>query len=231
MLQIEKLLPTGIVLWCFLFPAICASSTLTGVRYSDHSGDSGTGTGEIQLAVRGRVYQLFYQKPYPQKFSNPACDDIGAIWSVEARLGHGHKGTLLSATCSGKVDPRTHGPWLVVRAYLQQMAAGSFDSSLKLLSERWRSLPSFQSFSNQVEEIEFSGYRDFGGVGLCLDVTDVSSSGDTRISAGIDCCLEKQKRPITMTFITKRNPQSGCWEIDGIDLLPIVQTQIPRAKK
>jgi hypothetical protein len=95
MLQIEKLLPTGIVLWCFLFPAICASSTLTGVRYSDHSGDSGTGTGEIQLAVRGRVYQLFYQKPYPQKFSNPACDDIGAIWSVEARLGHGHKGTLL----------------------------------------------------------------------------------------------------------------------------------------
>src|SRR4051812_6083790 len=77
-------------------------ATLTGVLYGDQGGVSGTASGDIRLAVSGKVYHLAYQKPYPSIDSSQQCRFAGSIWTVEAaKITDDGNGDLISAQCKG----------------------------------------------------------------------------------------------------------------------------------
>jgi hypothetical protein len=206
-----------VVLVCLTIgPKLCGAETLKGVVFSDDSGPSADATGMVQLAVGKTVYDLYYGEPLKREFRSKTCWDIGAIWSVVVRMLPELDSTreIDSVSCTGQVDDNAHGPWLVVRDYLQ-VAQDPSRSPYGLLSARWRASPEFRQYEAKVKGLDLSGYGFFGVGGRCIEVVKVERAGRTRLRAG-ECALYLSGKLVDLVFTVVRNARSHQWEIDEI---------------
>jgi hypothetical protein len=150
---------------------------VTGVVYSDHSGPSGHGTGKVQLSTKAGLVSFHYQKPVKQRFSNPNCGDVGAIWTVRAEDNE-----LISVRCDGLLDERVHSAWMAVRNYIRSIAETA-GHTLGYKPNRPRPLRVRMSGI----DVDISGYLDFGESGMCLDMYKRVDSKSIIIRSSADC--------------------------------------------
>lgn len=195
----------------------CRAEPLKGVVFSDHSGEGPNRVGMIQLWVGTKVHDLDYGEPLPRRFRSEICWDIGAIWSVLVQVLPDLSLDISSVSCTGEVDENTHGPWLLVRDYLQ-LAEDRSASSSSLLSSRWRSSPEFQEYEAKVKDLDLSGNRLHGRPGRCIDIVKVEPLYRTQLRAGGSCYLKVLGKPVDLTFGVLRNGHTGLWEIDEIKI-------------
>lgn len=188
---------------------------MVGVLYSNHSGASGAGTGEIRLRTERGIEDIWYQKPIQSQFASSICYEIGAIWEVVVRV-NSTGNTLKMAKCDGRVDRPIHAAWLVVKQYLECRSADQRDTCVDFFSSRWRRSPAYKSVLPELVGIDLMDYRMSGTRGLCLAVREVKG---TRI--GIDataCSLRRQGKPIEVVFWITRIPGTPHAIIDDVEL-------------
>jgi hypothetical protein len=193
-----------------LLLGVCQAQSLTGIVYYNNSGPSGKGVGQIDLVVGEKLWELQYRKPL--RLGRPICRDVGAIWTVVVEPRSRSGDWISSATCEGKAEELVHGPWLVVRQYLDRLAAESIASSTQLLSSRWQASPEFEQYAKGTDTLDLSKY------GQCLQARPVQPSDQARVHAGIECYLSRQGRPVELSFDVLRNPTLQRWEIDRIGI-------------
>ena len=190
----------------------CQAETLKGVVYANSSGASARGSGVIRFAVGdNRIDDLYYFKPLPKKFRSPECSDIGAIWSIEVKDAE----TLLSAECDGKVDEWAHGPWLLIKEFLDRLRQSS-PASFDLFSSRWRVSTDSQQYREQLKDLDLSSYLTLGTGAQCLEVVKVDRTEGTQIQTGADCHLRLKGKLVDLSFDVVRNKATSRFEIDSI---------------
>jgi hypothetical protein len=167
-------------------PSMLLCRTLTGIVYFDHSGPSGNGTGELQLATKAGLIRIHYQKPIRQDFSNATCREVGAIWTVQTG-GRGVLGEdeLVRAHCDGKLDFAVHGAWIAVKSYIETTAKDS-GNALGYQPDRRGSV--------QVDmggrKVDISGYLNFATTGMCLEMHDRLNASTIIIESSADCYFD-----------------------------------------
>ena len=139
-------------------PSLLPGRDLTGTVYADHSGASGGGTGEVQLAIQTGIVALQYQKPLPTDFRDKRCSQLGAIWSVQTQ---GEE--LVNARCEGEIDAAVHSAWMAVLNHLSTIAQRG---GYTLGFQRGRKGP-INVILNGIEA-DISGYLDFPCHGMLL---------------------------------------------------------------
>ena len=211
----KALSQVGVILLCAtsgLRP--CCAGSLRGTVFSDHSGQGPHRVGTLWLAVGSKVHELDYGEPVPRHFTSQLCWDIGAIWSVVYQVLPDSSRDISSVDCTGQVDENAHGPWLLVRDYLQ-LAGDRSTSSRGMLSSRWRASPEFQEYEAKVRDLDLSWSRLHGRPGRCIDVVKVERER-TELRAGGDCGLSLSEKPVDLFFSVLRNNRTDRWEIDEI---------------
>jgi hypothetical protein len=189
-----------------------AGETLRGVVYANSSGASAAGSGMIRLAVGGRVDDLYYSKPLPEKFSSSVCTDIGVIWTIEV-----HDATdILRAECEGKVDEWAHGPWALIRELLDRLRQKS-PSAFELFSSRWRGSPDYMQYRDTLKNMSLATYTMFGRPGGCLEVVQTDHAKMTQIKTG-NCDIQISGKLSDLSFDVVRNRKTRRFEIDRIQI-------------
>ena len=180
----NALRPVIVVTWSLLMiPPILSCREVTGIVYSDHSGPSAKGAGELELATKTGLIRIHYQKPIRQEFSNATCREVGAIWTVQTggreALGEDE---LVTAHCEGKIDAAVHGAWIAVKSYIEKAAHHS-GYSLGYQPDRRGPV--------QVDmgglKVEMSGYLNFATTGMCLEMHDRVNASTIIIASSPDC--------------------------------------------
>jgi hypothetical protein len=147
----------------------CRGEKLNGVLYSDQSGPSGRASGQVQIAVRDRIYDVRYRKPISSRFSGPGCQEPGAVWAINVN-GNAVAGfRMLNAACDGHVDPIIHGAWLTVKRFLSELPDGS-DRAMEMISKALRAKEEFHETEGKIRELRMDSYTKFGAEGRCLAV-------------------------------------------------------------
>jgi hypothetical protein len=191
---------------CFLaFPAALFSRELTGTVYADHSGVSATGTGDITLATRDSgLVTIYYQKPIRLQFSDDRCSHLGAIWTVRTDQRDGTD-ELISARCDGAVDVPVHSAWTAVLAHLKTVAQSL---GQRIGFQRERRGPIVVSMDEL--KVEISGYLQFPGNGMCLELKERVNDATVIIESSPDCHLHPK-----LDFTVKR-VSSSVWNVTNI---------------
>jgi hypothetical protein len=191
--------------------AVSYGESITGVVYSNEIGNGIHPAGRIELAVGSKVYSLEYGEPIEKRFSRKSCYDIGAVWSamVERSDDSLHANRL---SCTGRVDEGAHGPWLLVRDYLEGLPNSVSPSAV--FSARYRSSPEFQRFVALIRDVDLNFYYDQSDTAKCLKIVSVAPRTQTRVEA--NCAVELQGKTVALLFDVVRNKGTGRWEIDGI---------------
>jgi hypothetical protein len=171
--------PILIAAYLLLGAALLFGEELTGVVYSDHSGPSGNGVGEVQLATKAGLVSLGYQKPVKQSFSNGNCRDLGAIWTVRTDSSGG---ALISARCNGTLDRTVHSAWMAVRGYIKSLANAAGETVGYRQGRRGPIKVQMNGFT-----VDISGYLNFGETGMCLEVNKRIDNHTIIIRSSADC--------------------------------------------
>jgi hypothetical protein len=172
--------------WC----GTSSGATLTGVLYGDQGGLSAGGTGQIRLAVDGKVYSLDYQKPNPQMFSSQTCRCAGSIWTVEAKILPGYEGTLIRAKCNGSHDKPSYAAIGLVKEYLNLLGSQEYDRAYSLFSLDRKNTLTFPAFVPEARRFDLSRYRTHAGRGSCLEIVESTSRASVRVRAGLECYVK-----------------------------------------
>lgn len=152
---------------------------LTGVVYADHSGPSGHGVGEIQLATKAGFVTLGYQKPVSKSFSSAKCSELGAIWTIQTDASGGE---MIHARCNGKLDQPVNSAWLAVRAYIKALANAAGDTIGYRADTRGPTKVQMNGIT-----VDIAGYLNFGGNGMCLEVRKRIDDRTVVIRSSADC--------------------------------------------
>ena len=170
------------------------------------------------------MHTLYYGAPIAGELKGALCYDIGAVWSVSFHVSERDRAwDLETVECTG-VDENVHGPWLVVRQYLDS-ADRIPPSSTGLFLRRWLSSAKGREYAARSKKLDASNYRRFGAGGECIDVLSAPATDRATLRAGADCHLRLSGEPIYLLFHLLRTTQTGRWEIDDIT------TQIPAEAK
>jgi len=197
-----------------VFFASCVwARTLTGVVYSHDSGASGRGTGTIEFGIGEEVYELRYQKPLVKRFNHPACDDLGAIWSVLVKDLADREAFILSVECRGQLDDSIHKPWLVVREFLSNIAEKRFEKAASLILPGWRSSPEYEDVWGVLSRLKMDKYQEKPD-GRCLQVVNRSGS----IRCRLECGVRNNGKFVEMLFSMVELPDSLLWKINRIEI-------------
>jgi hypothetical protein len=178
----------------FLLMAIAATRAaevrFTGTLYSNRSGPSASGTGEIVLAVGAHMYRFDYQKPFPKRFSDPTCQIAGSIWSVEAVLSNDHEGRVLRATCVGRRDAVAYPAVTLVSKWLNLIADRRFMEAYGLFVQEYRDHQPFADFESEIKHLDLRLYQTHRQ-SQCLEI--VNKLVTVTIIAGLDCMIERDQ--------------------------------------
>jgi hypothetical protein len=204
------------VIWATIATGECRGESITGVRYSDHSGATTSAGGTIRLAVGNKIHDLHYNEPVPRNFRSSVCNDIGAVWSVVVLRLSDSTLDMSSAKCTGRVDEAAHSSWLVVRNFLSSVAADPSIVPSDLFSSRWRSSPELKTQHERLGNLDVSDYLRLGKKGTCIDVVVVKRPDRTQLEAGGECFLRLQGNLVNLVFDLVRNSRTLRWEIDRI---------------
>ena len=200
------------ILGCGAFGAVVShAETLTGVVYSKELGNGIHPAGRFELMVRKRIHTVEYGEPLGREFPIPACNDIGAEWSVVVTRDNNFV-YADGVTCTGRTDPDIHKPWLLVRSYLKGLVSSVTDTSA--LSHRYRSSPEFRSLARQLRPPDLKFYFSFRRMDLCLKIVSVEPA--TRVRLATHCTMTLQGKFVVLLFDVVRSKENGKWEIDGI---------------
>jgi hypothetical protein len=180
----SALIPVIVLTWALLMnPPILFCRTLTGIVYSDHSGPSGNGTGELELSTKAGLIRIHYQKPIPQDFRTQRCREVGAIWTVQTgKSGILEEDELVRAHCDGKVDAAVRGAWIGAKSYIEKAAK---DSGYTLGYQPDRRGPAQVDMGGR--KVEISGYLNFATTGMCLEMHDRLNASTIVIESSADC--------------------------------------------
>ena len=183
-LPMNALIPIIVVTWAFLMnPSVLLCRTLTGIVYSDHSGPSANGTGELELATQTGLIRIHYQKPIREDFSKTTCREVGAVWTVQTDGNRElREDELVRAHCDGNVDAAVHGAWIGVKSYIEKAAK---DGGYALGYQPDRRGPIQVEMDGR--KVEISGYLNFATTGMCLEMHDRLNAGTIVIESSADC--------------------------------------------
>ena len=163
----------------FSTPSI--SRELTGVVYSDHSGPSAHGVGHLSLATKGGLAEIDYAKPIEGRFSTMTCWELGAIWTVwTGQTDAGEE--LIRAQCNGAVDEAVHSAWNAAHDYIDTTARAAGHETGFQPNRRG---PIFVTLKEV--KVELSGYLQFPGRGMCLEVKERVNRSTVIIATSADC--------------------------------------------
>lgn len=153
-----------------------AERQVTGVLISDESGVSAQGTGTLRVLSRNKIYEFFYQKPYPQSFAEPGCRELGARWTVrfKSRSGSSVGLQIVSASCTGESDESVRSGVALVLQYLDHLAKAQYPEAYNLLGKSLRSRQSYEAFLLEVRKLNLENYQLFGT--RCLEILSRSSA-------------------------------------------------------
>ena len=192
------------------------AESITGVILSNHSGQGGHASGEVQMATNHGIRTLYYGEPLRRRFMAKLCNDIGAIWSVEIRALADSSWVIENASCSGKVDPDAHSAWSLVREYLENLRNGK--QPLQLFAPEWRNSSEGVEYFKRSARLDVVNYGQLGRNGSCIDVIAVEQSHKARLRAGVDCYLSIEDKPAALFFSSARDITTGRWQIDRIEV-------------
>ena len=190
----------------------CSADSLTGTLYSDHRGPSANASVTVELASRGKIYQIYSGARMLSQFKQEECSHIGAIWTVQYRRDPDASLVMTRADCTGKVDPLIHGAWLLVRDYLRARTQTAEPLTTQPQSSKPQSVAVIQG-------IDFSGYLLSGRDGRCVDAVRVAG-GRVDLQTTADCVLSSQGGPVTIQFKVIKNRTSATFEIDEVRRIP-----------
>ncbi|MBN8731355.1 MAG: hypothetical protein J0L64_12490 [Acidobacteria bacterium] len=195
-----------------------APTDLRGVVVETYGGVSGRGVQTAHLMVGKREYRLSYGKAVLKpEFSSPRCREIGAIWSVRARIGKDARGDLLRAQCDGSTQPEVYEPQRIVRANLQHLfsfqhkpAEAALTRELALSKNLWRTEDKLLSLHA----------RDLG---LLIVKSDCFSARPhagsplrTTVATILDCPLEADGERLSFSFELVRSSAADSYRINAI---------------
>jgi hypothetical protein len=183
----------------------CHGATFNGILYSDESGPSGKGAGEIRLYVNLKVFEIHYRKPFSNEFAGPICYEPGAIWTVNTRSDADSNLEIVSATCAGQVDHTVHDAWLLVKSFLSELPLNA-GKAVEMLSKKWQRSEEFHATQGMIATLRLDDYATFGRGGRCLAVISVTREGSVSVSAGDNCYLHSDHGPTTMRVEVARVP-------------------------
>ena len=182
-----------------------AGRDLTGIVYSNHSGPSGKGVGEVQLSTKSGLIAIPYQKPIKLDSSDARCDEVGAIWTVQTY----RSGALKRAHCAGKLDTDVHSAWMAVRNYLKAVASGV---GQELGYQPSRRGPVKAKMGEL--HIDLAGYLNFGSTGMCLEMKEHVDKNSIIIESSADCYFIPD-----LDFRVERTGQTT-WEVTSVKAVP-----------
>jgi hypothetical protein len=166
---------------CFLvLSSAGAARQLTGTVYSNHSGPSAGGTGEVTLATRLGLISIHYQKPISGTFPNDRCWQLGAIWTVRTEEGRGAE-ELTGVKCDGTVDAPINAAWAAVREYIKTTARRA---GQELGFQADRRGPIIVTIGRV--DVDVSGYLNFPNA-MCLEMKQRVSNSAVVIASSSDC--------------------------------------------
>jgi hypothetical protein len=186
---------------------------LTGVLYSNQSGPSASGTGEVILAVGKHAYHLEYQKPIEMEFSSSSCQTAGSIWTVDAVLDGDYEGRLLRAKCAGQKDISVFNAVGVVERYFDSLERGRLSEAYGLLTRDYQGRISFEAFVVDAKRFDLALYRAHRQ-GQCLEISKTSPSMQVR--AGPDCLIRHDSEVSTLEFVITTLHPGGRTEISEV---------------
>ena len=187
---------------------------LTGTVYSDHSGPSGAGTGEVRLATSSGLISIHYQKPFPGHFSGNTCLHLGAIWTVQTEKNSLEE--LVGAQCNGRVDVAVHSAWMATLAYVKD-AVHRAGYELGFQPDRPRRPRQIVNMDGI--DIDVSGYLDFPGNGMCFEVKERISKATVIIESSPDCYFYPRVE------FTNKQTGPNSWAVTRVKLLESDQRQ------
>jgi hypothetical protein len=200
-----------IILGCAFGAVLSQAKTLTGVVYSNELGNGIHRAGRFELAVGKRIHTVEYGEPLERHFQGPACNDIGAEWSVVvARVDNSVYAD--SVTCTGRTEHDIHKPWLLVRSYLEGLSSSGTHTSG--LSHRYQSSREFRRFAQQLSSRDLKFHFGLGRTDLCLKIVKVGPAARVRLAT--HCAITLQGQNVVLLFDVERSNDNGKWEIDGI---------------
>jgi hypothetical protein len=212
--SVRPLVVCSVMLTIAFASAQVKATQLTGVVYSESSGPSGTGTGQLKLAVGDRIYRLDFQKPVREHFANATCREIGAIRTVTLMLDDKGGGSVLRWSCDGRVDSSIHPAWLTLSRYLKLLALRSYLPAYNLLSRRLKAEIEFSDFMARQQRLGFQGYLQYGGHGRCLIVESQRAAKSVNFVVSADCHLECEGEPCAdLTFRVGFDRSTMHWEV------------------
>jgi hypothetical protein len=155
------------------------AETFTGVVYFKEFGNGRNATGTVELAVHGKVLTLAYSPVLEETFPKRECSDPGAVLRVIAPRVHGSS-VVSMASCMG-LDENAHGPWLLVRDYLDGLPAAVASSEAILPS--YRTSKGFQKFAEAVQNRDLMPYYARADLGSCVRIATVKAPGHAYLVA------------------------------------------------
>lgn len=190
---------------------LCRAETLKGAVYANSSGASARGSGMITFAVtEDAIHELYYGKPLRQKFSDQNCWDIGVIWTIQVR----NATDIDSAECDGEVDNWAHGPWLLVREFLDRLHQNS-PSAFELFSPQWRNSSDYEQYRDRLKSLNLTDYAYVGTPGGCLEVVRTDHMKMTTVQTG-GCPITLEDKFVNLSFDVVRNRAANGFEIDSV---------------
>ncbi|MBK7929594.1 MAG: hypothetical protein IPJ98_19580 [Bryobacterales bacterium] len=201
-----------------LFP-LFAQTDLRGVVVETYGGVSGNGVQTVHLMVGKREYRLSYGKAVLiPELSSPRCREIGAIWSVRARIGKDEWGDLLRAQCDGSTQPEVYEPQRIVRAYLQHLFSFQHELAKALLTKEF-ALSGENRWRPQEKLLSLHA-RDLGLLIVKSDCFSVrphaGSPLRTTVATIADCHLEADGERLSFSFDVVRPTATSSYRINAI---------------
>jgi hypothetical protein len=200
----------GLIITCVLLsnPAMLVCRELTGTVYSEHSGPSGRGTGFVKLSTNVGIVSIRYQKPIQGDLKSQACYELGAIWTVDTKRLDGED-ELVRVRCDGRLDTHVHSAWLAVLRYLQNVAESD---GQKIGFDRNRRGPVTVNIDDVRADI--SGYLNFPGNGMCLEVKNRTDTKRIVITSSAECYFTPDL-DFTVELVG-----SSEWHVTGVRAVP-----------
>jgi hypothetical protein len=200
---------------------IHAQVTLHGTGVETYGGISGNGVQTVLLLTAKGGYKVSYEKPsFRSKFTSTICRDIGAIWTVTARLQDNKRGELLFAECDGSVDPQIHEPQQIVRLYLDHLSMFRHKEAAKLVTPRLaKSGSKFMWSESMIMDMSAKDLRSLIVGSWWFSSRPVQDSRLHTIvctvpGAFIEINSERRK----LVFGLKRTSESAPWLIDSLEI-------------
>ena len=177
------------------------AETFTCVVYFKEFGNGRNPTGTLELAVQGEVLTFEYSPDLEQTFPNGECSDPGVVLKVTAQRVDG-SWDVSTATCIG-LDENAHGPWLLVRDYLDGLPTAVASSEAILPS--YRMSKRFQDFAASVKNHDLMLYYAQADARSCVRVATVKAPGHAYLAA--HGRIELHGEPTTLYFdvVTRRS--------------------------